>query len=383
MPSEVALVGVGYSGFHSITPHLSYKELMYAAAVRAYQDAGIDPRQDADGFVTVAEDFHEGTSIFDEYVPDQLGAVMRPVHTVTGDGIHGLIAGALKILTGTMNIVVVEGHSKASNILSLPQVSAYALDPIYNRPLGLNPYSVAGLEMRRFLLQTGNTAEQCARVVVKNRHQALKNPYAGHGSDIELEDVLTSEMVAEPLRRLDIAAHSDGCVVIVLASTDTARNLSDQPIWIRGMGWANGAYALEQRDWARATYAQQAGQMAYQQANIRKPQEEIDFAEIDDTFSYKELQHMEALGLCGEGEAGRKVEEGATQRDGALPVNPSGGSLGVGNLLDATGLQRALEVVLQLRGQAGSRQLKNVETGLAFAWRGLPTASGAALVLSR
>ncbi|MBI3286769.1 MAG: acetyl-CoA acetyltransferase [Chloroflexi bacterium] len=383
MQKQMAIVGVGYSGFSSISPGLSYKELMYEAAVRAYQDAGIDPRQDADGFVTVAEDFHEGTSIFDEYVPDQLGAVMRPVHTVTGDGIHGLIAGALKILSGAMNIVVVEGHSKASNILTLSQVTAYALDPIYNRPLGLNPYSIAGLEMQRFLHQTKNTVEQCARVVVKNRRNALNHPSAGHGSDISLEDVLASERVASPLRKLDIAPHSDGCVVFVLASADAARDLTPQPIWIRGMGWSNGSYSLEQRNWAHADYARQAAQMAYHQAGVEKPHDEIDFAEIDDTFSYKELQHMEALELCGEGEAGRMIDEGATQPGGSLPINVSGGSLGVGNLLEASGLQRVLEVVLQLRGQASARQLKNVETGLAFAWRGLPTASGAALVLSR
>ncbi|MCJ7667661.1 MAG: hypothetical protein MUP04_05170 [Anaerolineae bacterium] len=87
--TQVAVVGVGYAGFRTITPDFSYKELIYEAAVKAYEDAGVDPRRDVDSFVSVAEDFNEGTSIFDEYVPDQLGGVLKPVHTISGEGIHG------------------------------------------------------------------------------------------------------------------------------------------------------------------------------------------------------------------------------------------------------------------------------------------------------
>ncbi len=124
MRGSVAVVGVGWAGFRPTTPDQSYKELMYEAAVRAYADAGVDPRRDVDSFVTVAEDFHEGTSIFDEYVPDQLGAVLKPVHTITGDGLHGLATGYMLVCTGQADIVVVEGHSKASNVVTLPEVTA-------------------------------------------------------------------------------------------------------------------------------------------------------------------------------------------------------------------------------------------------------------------
>ena len=125
-----------------------------------------------------------------------------------------------------------------------------------------------------------------------------------------------------------------------------------------------------------------AAAMAYRQAGIRNPWQEIDFAEIDDTYAYKELQSMEALGFCQPGEAGVLLEEGATDFDGELPVNVSGGSLGVGHMLDATGLQRALEAVLQLRSEAGAHQIEDVEVGLVQSWRGVPTTSGAVAVLS-
>jgi acetyl-CoA C-acetyltransferase len=122
--------------------------------------------------------------------------------------------------------------------------------------------------------------------------------------------------------------------------------------------------------------------MAYKMAGIRTPLDEIDFAEIDDMFSYKELQNLEALRFCGPGEAGRLTEEGITHRDGGLPINTSGGLLGAGYSLEASGLQKLLEVVLQLRGDAGRRQIPDAETGLAHVWRGIPTTSGAVTILS-
>jgi acetyl-CoA C-acetyltransferase len=122
--------------------------------------------------------------------------------------------------------------------------------------------------------------------------------------------------------------------------------------------------------------------MAYKMAGIKNPRREIQFAEVDDMFSYKELQHLEALKLCRRGEAGKLTEEGITQRDGEMPVNVSGGALGMGYPPEVLGLQRVLEIVLQLRCQAGRRQLCDVETGLAQSWRGIPTATGAVAVLS-
>lgn len=382
MNREVAIVGVGWSGYRSITPDLSYKELMFEAAVKAYTEAGIDPRRDVDGFVTTAEDFHEGTSIFDEYTPDQLGAVQRPMHTITGDSLHGLAAAYMQIASGLMDIVVIEAHSKASNILTLPQITAFAMDPILNRPLRAHPYFIAGLEMMRFMAESGATLEQCSYVAAKNKRNAMLNPLAAFPADLDAGAVLASEPVAEPLTRLQIAPHADGAIVMVLADGQTARALTDRPVWVRGLGWVNDTYTLESRPWGKAVYAELAGQMAYRTAGLRSPHVEIDFAEIDDTFAYKELQHLEALGLCNAGQAGTWTASGATELSGEFPVNPSGGCLGCGNLLEANGLARALEVVLQLRGEAGQRQVKDAQTGLAFSWRGLPTTAGAAVILS-
>lgn len=382
MNERVAIVGVGWAGYRPTTPEISYKELMYEAAVRAYADAGVDPRRDVESFVTVAEDFHEGTSIFDEYVPDQLGAVLKPVHTITGDGLHGLATAYMLVRTGQFDIVVVEGHSKASNILTLPEVTAYAQDPVLNRPLRMNTNFVAGLEMNRYLHETGTTRDQCAAVVVKNRRNALSNPLAPYGADLTLEDVQNGPPLSWPLGQREAAEHADGAVVMVLASDKQTKFMTDKPVWILGMGWCNDSPSLESREWGQLPYIEKAARMAYRQAGFNYPQAVVDFAEVDDLYAYKELQSLEALGFFAPGEAGSLTEEGFTASDGELPVNVSGGSLGMGHLLDATGLARALEAVLQLRGEAGMRQLENAEIGLVQSWRGVPTTSGAVAVLS-
>ncbi|MEM0006862.1 MAG: thiolase domain-containing protein [Candidatus Bathyarchaeia archaeon] len=381
--SEVAIVGVGCVGFRPVTPELSYKELMFEAAVKAYEDAGgINPREDIDVFVTCAEDYLEGFSIFDEFVPDQLGAALRHLFTVSGDGMLGLATAYMLIKTGYFDTVVVEAHSKASDILTYMDIVQFGLDPIFNRPLGGHPYYIAGLEMNRYLHDTGTTEEQCAQVVVKNKRNAILNPYAAYGADITLNQVVHSEKLFHPLKKLEISTPADGCIVMVLASEKVAEKLTDKPVWVKGVGWCTETPSLETRDWTRAVYTRLAAEMAYKEAKIANPWRDIDFAEIHDLFAYKELQHMEALKLCDYGMAGKLTEEGLTALDGEFPVNPSGGLLGMGYGLEASGLQKVLEVVLQLRGEAGARQVEDAEVGLAHTWRGIPTATGAVAILS-
>ena len=383
MFSRVAIVGIGYTPFRTITPDVSFREMIFEAATKAYEDAGVRPQQDIDSFVTCQDDFEHGRSIWNMQTPDNVGAVLKPIHTIPGDGIYGLIDAYMQIKTGLRNIVAVETHSKASNMITRNYLVAHALDPIYNKPLAHNPYFIAGMEMNRYLSETGTTKEQCALVVVKNKANALFNSLAAYGDKVTIEDVLRDEVMFYPLSRLDMSCLADGGIVMVLASEERAKALTDKPIWIRGVGWCSEAPSLETREWGEAVYAKLAGEMAYKIAGIKHPRKEINFAEVDDTFSYKELQHIEALKLCRRGEAGSMVEEGATQREGEFPVNVSGGSLGVGHLVEATGPQRVLEVVLQLRGEAGRRQLPNVKVGLAQSWRGIPYASGAGIILSQ
>ncbi len=377
---KVAITGIGTVPPCPLSPDCSYRELTFDAATRAYDDAGIT-HQDVDSFVSVCEDFHEGTSITDEYTPDQLGAVLRPVHTVAGDGLQGIAAAVMLIRSGTADLVAVEAHCKSSNILRHEQVLAMALDPLYERPLPVTPHAVAGLEMRRYLHETGTTEEAVAMVVVKNRRHALANAIAPYGAVLAPEDVLVSPPVSEPLREREISRYADGAVVVVVASEDAARRVR-HPVWIRGIGWASDTPDLASRAWGQASYASLAAEMAYRMAGIDQPAQSIQFAEIDDTYAYKELQHLEAAQLAARGEAARMTLDGHTRRDGKLPVNPSGGSLGMGYCFDATALYRVAEAARQIRGEAGRAQVANATTGLVMSWRGIPTQSGGVMVLS-
>jgi acetyl-CoA C-acetyltransferase len=376
---NVAIVGIGMTPLRPTTPELSYKELIYEAAAKAYEDAGVDPRRDIESFVCSSEDFWEGTSIFDEYVPDQLGAVLKPVCTISADGMYSLATAYMQILTGAFDIVAVEAHSKASDIVNISSIYDLALDPIYTRPLGLNANFIAGLEMNKFLHSRGADAKHCRMVATKNRRNALANTFAMNGGNIDDNSVTKS--LSDPLTADDVAPIADGAAVVVLASEGPARKLRDDPVWIEGVGWASDSPTLETRDWSEATYAKLAAQQAYKRAGVRNPAREIQVAEIDDTYTYKELQHTEAVGLAGDGTAHRLLEEGVFDREGSLPVNPSGGSIGMGHTLEMSGLVRVIELVLQLRGKAESHQIQGVETGIAQAWRGIPTTSGSLVVL--
>jgi acetyl-CoA C-acetyltransferase len=348
MERRVGVVGVGWSGFSPTTPGVSYKELMFEAARTAYADAGIDARTEIDSFVCASEDFEEGTSIFDEYVPDQLGAVQRPVQTVASDGLFAIATAVMLIRSGIARIVAVEAHSKASDVVSHGRIERFALDPELNRPLGVPALAVAGLEMRRYLHESGRTAEECAEVATRNRAHAATNPRAAYA------DVDDPTPLFDPLTSEQAARSTDGCVVMVLAGEDRGRHAA---VWVDGVGWSQDAPSLESRHWGVAVAAKRAGEMAYRQAEVDPG--DVDVAEIDDTFAYKQLQHLDALGLDGLDRS---------------RVNRSGGALGEGYLHEANGLARFLACVEQLRAGDG-------RIALAQSWRGVPSSSAAAAVL--
>lgn len=380
MSDRVAVIGIGYTALQPSTPHCSYKELVFAAAQKAYRDAGIGPAE-IDSFVTCAEDFNEGLSIFDEYTPDQLGAVQKPMHTLTQDGLHGIADAVMQIRAGIAETVVVEAHSKASNLISPDWLLDYALDPVYNRPLSFNPHALAGLEMNIFLHETGISEEHCAQVAAKNRNNALRNPISAYPLSMTPAHVTASSYFSYPLRQAEIAQRADGCVAAVLASETKAKKTSSMPVWVLGTGFANDSATVESRDWVKAEYARISAQAAFRQAGIEGPRD-IQLFEVDDTYAYKELQHLIALGIYPEpSEAAKSLSAGETRPDGKIPVNVSGGALGMGYSLEAIGLYCMVELVLQLRGQAGPRQVRGAKIGLAQSWRGVPTTSGAVVIV--
>src|SRR5438093_3044244 len=266
---RVTVAGIGWAGFATTTAGVSYKELMFEAASKAYADAGVDPRTQIDSFVAASEDIQEGTSIFDEYVPDQLGAVQRPVHTVAGDGLQALATGVMLIRSGIARTVAVEAHSKSSDNVTQGRIDRFALDPVLNRPLGVSAHVVAGLEMRAFLHASGRTEDECAEVAVRNRAHARGNSRASYAH------VSDPSPVFDPLRKDQIAPPADGAVVMVLSDSERAR-----AVWVDGVGWASDSPTIESRTWERSVSTERAAETAYGDAGATP--EDVDVAEVAD-----------------------------------------------------------------------------------------------------
>ncbi len=377
MNERVAIIGIGIEGFRSQIRELSYKEMVYNAAVKAYNDADdLDPRTEVDTFISCEEDLNMGVSITDEYAPDQLGAAQRTVHTITDDGITGIAAGYMQIKTGLFDVAVIEAQSRNSDILTHNNIQNFALDPLETRNFNVNYHFTAGLEKRAYMNDTKITEEMIAEVTVRNHKNALKNPYAAFGSNIDKEHVFSTEMICDPIREIEIAKPVDGAIVIVIAAEKIVKEKNVNPIWINGITYATNSPNFGTRNWNEAEYAKICSRKLYELNNITNPLNEIDIYEIDNTYSYKEFQHLEGLGIYEKGESGKKL-----LNDEYANINPSGGVLGMGNAHEANGLQRVSEIVEQLRGEAGRRQINGVEKGLAFSWRGLPTTSGAMMMM--
>ncbi|MBI3840416.1 MAG: hypothetical protein HY297_00420 [Thaumarchaeota archaeon] len=373
MVERVEIIGVGFEGFRPSITDLSTRELMYEAASKAYHDAGVDPRKDIGSFISCTEDLWEGWSIADEMVPDQLGGAGRPVCTVPADGIVGLGHAIMHIRSGVADVVAVEAHSKVADVLDKTAVENLALDPVFHRATGANSDVLAGLEMSSFMEETGTKRGELSQVVRSAKRKAMRNGRASYGATLELEEIDSSEPLALPLRRLDRPEFAEAAVVIVLASGSWAKRHRKDGVFIDGLSWRSATPWFEAGGVKTARYMQDSYRSVMKQSGLRDLSQ-FDVLEVDDSYSFKLVQHLMSMGVSKVGVMGM-LKEGTA-------LNPSGGSLGTGHLIEATGSHKVLECVLQVRGTAGGNQAKGVGRAFASSWRGNPTGAGAAIALS-
>jgi len=369
---RVAVIGAGMTLFRRNLKETG-KELCWEAAKMALDQAGLELKDIEAVVMGTAPDAFDGVHMKGEYLADGAGARKKPYMRVFvggGTGVFTPIAGWWHVASGMFDTCLVVAEEKMSSCFPHPAYAFHTIfDPIMARPLGVTLIWIFALEMHRYMHVHGIKKEQIARVAVKNKQNALDHPCAQLPQKITVEDVLNSEVLCWPVQRLDISPTSDGAAVAVLAAEHVAKQLTDNPVWIDGVGWCIDSTYWTNRDLYYPKYVECAARMAYKMAGIKNPPKEIDVAEVYDPFDYKELHHMEGLMLCRKGEAPRLTEEGVTQRDGDLPINPSGGLLGVGNPIAAAGMMKVCEIFWQLRGEAGKRQVKkDARTGLAQAW---------------
>jgi acetyl-CoA C-acetyltransferase len=259
--------------------------------------------------------------------------------------------------------VLVATHCKESQA-NKSIVENAAFDPIFLRLLGLDFLASAAMQAKSYMHKYKITAEQCAKVVVKNRGNAKNNPFSQEPLDVTVDDVLNSKMLASPIRLLDSKPTSDGACAMILAREDKAKKLSSKPVWIMGASNCYETHYLGYRELSDCDALIKAAKKSYSMAGITNPLKQIDVAEISEEYSYQELLWMEGLGLCQRGEAGKLIDSGVTKMGGQLPVNPSGGMLS-GKPTVVAGMANVAEAVLQLRGEAGKRQVSGAKIALA------------------
>jgi acetyl-CoA C-acetyltransferase len=350
------------------------KELSWIAASAALDNAGITLAQVDAVCNGTAPDAFDGVHRKGDYLADGCGAWGKPyirTYVGGGTGVFVPIQGWYTVASGMADVVLVVAEEKMSSCQPHPQGAFLTIfDNIIERPLGPNLLWIFALEMNRYMQAYGLDKRDIAAVAVKNKRNAADHPAALLGqADITVDDVLASETLAWPVQRLDVSPISDGAVALVMASEDVARRLTEHPVWVQGVGWNLDSTYWTNRDLAYPQYVENAARMAYDMAGVTEPRKQINIAEPYDPFDYKELHHLEGLQLFDKGKAPEAAAAGVTQRDGDLPVCPSGGLLGVGNPIAAAGLMKIAELFWQLRGEAGARQVPGTpERGVAQAW---------------
>jgi len=363
---DVAVVGVGMQKWGELWEK-SLRDIFVEAALLAIEDAGVD-RIDSMYIGCMSS----GLFVYQEHIgsllADYLGVRPIPatrIESACASGGASLRAGFIEVASGMSDIVLAGGVEKMTDVGGDEVTFALgtAADQEYEGFSGVTFPGIYAMIAKRHMHEFGTTPEQLAQVAVKNHNNGSMNPLAQFPMKITVEQVLNSVMVADPLHILDCSPITDGAAAAIICSVDIAKKLGKPIIKIIGSAQATDTIALHQRDdITRMRSTERAAEEAYRMAG-KKP-EDIDIAEVHDCFTIAEICITEALGFVERGKGGGFVESGATALDGRIPINTSGGLKSKGHPVGATGIAQIVEVVHQLRGEAGERQVKNARVGL-------------------
>ena len=367
---EVAVIGIGMTKFGEIWDK-SLRQLGLEAGYLAITDAGITSDEIDALYIG---NMSAGLAIAQEHIAplfvDEVGLTRGhiPATRIEAASASGGLAfrqGYLAVAAGQHDIVVVGSAEKMSDInpAEVIETLVSGADREWEAFFGATLPSLWAMIARRHMYEYGTTLEQLAHVVVKNHKNGKLNPKAQYQSELNLEVVMNSPRVAEPLGVFDCAPASDGAAAVVLCSLDKAKQICEYPVKIIGSGQASDSISLHDRESiTRIDSTVFAAKRAFLQAN--KTIKDIDLAEVHDSYSISEIVAIEDLGIVEKGFGGPAVEEGLTQLNGNFPINTSGGLKARGHPPGATGVAQVVEIVTQLRGTAKKRQIKDAALGL-------------------
>lgn len=358
------------------------ERMLFELVKGLYDQLGIT-RHDIGTFVLNSNDFEVGHTIANVFEDTPVGAYMKDETHVDSEGLWATTYAAMRIMSGNYETALVVGNSSGASTMRPYLMMDYQLDPTIDRQAGfLNELSTAALQARAFLDKYGLDEDVLNQIAARNLRNAAMNPNAVQfKADATAGDVLESEYLYEPLRKLQCYPFSDGACAMVLASGDRAKELTDKPVWIKGMGNSVETYYIGERDLGSSGSAKMAAERAYKMAGISDPAKQLDVAEVAAKFAHQEPILAEALGLFEEGSAARVATDGLADIGGSMPICPSGGGLGA-YVFTANGLVRVAECFRQLTGTAGDAQVSGAKTAVAHGQDGLCAQHNAVMVLS-
>ncbi len=357
--TAVHVVGAGMTRFGR-HPDKDAADLGAAALLEAIDDAGIDPRAIEAAYVGhVFQGMVTGQRVLAEV--GLAGLPLANVENACSSGATAIREASLAIRAGENDIVVAIGTEHLTSKFQ------GALTPDPSDPeaaVGATMPSVYAMRARRYMEEFGMTREQLALIPVKNKGNAALNPLAHFRTPITVEEVLDSRPIADPLRLHDCSPVTDGAAAVILMSDRAARKYANgRGVRLAASALRTGSVDTTPTSMTFEPLTRATAMDAYEKAGIGP--EDVDFAEVHDCFSIAEVLRVEGLGLFEQGTYPDAVERGDAHIGGRLPVNPSGGLIGKGHPLGGTGVAQVVELVRQLRGDCGDRQIEGARVGLA------------------
>lgn len=367
---DVAVIGAGITAFGERWD-ASLRDLCTEAGVAALEDANVAGEQIDAMFVgSMSAGRFIGQEHVGALVADYVGLGGSPLHIPATRVEAACASGGLAfrqavaaVASGMSDVVVAAGVEKMTDVADATDVLAGAADREWENFAGATFPGLYAMIACDYMNKYGLTREQLAQVAVKNHYHGARNPFAQFRSEITQSTVTKSTLVASPLRLFDCSPISDGAAVVIICQLERAREFTDTPIRVLASAQAGDSIALHDRpDFSTMGATVSAGNSAFKQAKIER--KDIDFVEVHDCFTIAELCAIEDLGFVQRGTAGKFTEEGQTQIGGKLPVNTSGGLKACGHPVGATGIKQVWEVVQQLRGEGGKRQVDGADIGM-------------------
>jgi acetyl-CoA C-acetyltransferase len=361
---QVAIVGAGMTRFGELWGS-SLRDMFVEAASGALDDAGAD-HVDSIYVGCMSGGQFVGQEHLGPLMADYLGMAGVPathVESACASGGVALRLAFMEVASGMCDLALATGVEKMTDGADVTNVLATAADQELEVYYGVTFPGLYAMIARAHMEEHGTTEEDLAWVSVKNHRHGALNEKAQFRRELTLDQVMSSSMVAEPLRLLHCSPVSDGAAAVLLCPLEQAKRYTDRPVEILGSGLATDSLALAQRESpARLGAVRKSAESAYKMAGIGP--EDVQVAEVHDCFSISEICCIEALGFAEEGRGGSAARDGMTAIGGDIPVNTSGGLKSKGHPVGATGIAQAIEIFRQLQGEAGERQVEAARVGL-------------------